>query len=460
MLPPKVFDTTDGGDVDEDYLASLSDDGPLVMGAPVSRHLPDHLWAARPELARVRQWAHARGRSADALLGAVIGRVAVLSPPTLTIDTGIGTPASLNMLIGLVGPSGAGKTSATEIARELIPICRRDLAVDLPLGSGEGLVEIFHETVLEDDGKGRQVKVRRRTKTGALLTLDEGQALTELAGRKGSTLLPTLRSAWSGATLGQTNARDETRRILEAGTYRLALLVGFQAAAAGALLGDWETGTPQRFVLFNATDPSIPDQPPNVPTDPVLARVPHTAAGQPITVSRAVCAEVRGRQLEVQRGRLLLDPLDSHRDLSRLKVAALLGVMAGRCSIESEDWDLAGIILDTSDAVRRWVANTNQAAEQQREDWRTRTTVTRQRVVAQALEADHHQRAVTGGARAMARHAHKRAGHTITRRELSRAPAGKQRDAAGIDEMIAHAEEMCWIRADGDGWCAGKARPT
>lgn len=425
-----------------------------------SRNLPEEFWTARPELDRIRTAAHARARSADAVLGAVLARVSMLTPPTLRVDTGVVIPAPVNTYVGLVAQSGGGKTSAAAVARDLVPIERDDLVVDMPLGSGEGAVELFYEWQLEDQPDGKRTKVKRRTRTGVLLTLDEGQALTELGGRNGAVLLPVLRTAWSGETVGMTNAREETKRRLEAHTYRLSFIVGFQAAAAGALLADQERGTAQRFVLFSTVDPTIPDASPRWPTEPVLDQVPPTIPGQMITVDPAVAAEIRLRALQVARGELVLDPLDAHRDQSRARVGALLAVLAGRQGVTVDDWRLAGMILDTSDAVRRWVLDTNATVENELEDARTRAAIKRQRLAAKALDDDVHTRAVIGGARAMARVAHRQPGETVTRRDLSRATAGKHRHEADPDEMIAYAEQMTWIRADGDGWVAGAARPA
>ena len=391
------------------------------------------------------------------MLGATLARVATLTPPTLTMDTGFGMPASLNLVVGLVGPSGAGKTTAVAAARQLVPIDRLDIVADIPLGSGEGLVDVFFETVTEEEN-GKKVRKKRRTKTAALVCLDEGQALAEMGGRKGATLMPTVRSSWSGETIGQANASEETKRIVKAGTYRLALVVGFQATAAGAMLADQETGTAQRFVLFSATDPTIPLEPIAWPTEAVFDCVPPTIDGQTINVDDAIKKEIRTRAHAIRTAAVVADPLDSHRDLNRLKIAGLLAILAGRVEINAEDWRLSALVMDTSDAVRRWVMETNTATAEQLEDARTRAAIKRQRLAASALDNDAHARAVAVGARAIARLAHRRKGTTISGREAARAVSGKQRhegERRRDDRPRRAASE--WIRADGDGWVAGRS---
>ena len=156
-----------------------------------------------------------------------------------------------------------------------------------------------------------------------------------------------------------------------------------------------------------------------------------------ITVEATVANEIRLRALAVARGQLVLDPLDAHRDQCRARIGALLAVLDDRDCINVDDWTLAGMIMDTSDAVRRWVLETNTAAADQLEDARTSAAIKRQRLAAKALENDVHARAVDRGARAMGRLAHRQAGEAATTRDLSRAVAGRDREQATIDEMIA-----------------------
>ncbi len=138
------------------------------------RNLPEEFWTARPELERVRQAAHARARSADAVLGAVLGVCGHADPTDADDRHRRREPACLNVLLGLVGISGANKTSSAA-ARDLVPIVRSDIVADVPLGSGDGVVELFFETVTEDDGNGKKIRVQRRTKIAALLAILNGR---------------------------------------------------------------------------------------------------------------------------------------------------------------------------------------------------------------------------------------------------------------------------------------------
>jgi hypothetical protein len=62
--------------------------------------------------------------------------------------------------------------------------------------------------------------------------------------------------------------------------------------------------------------------------------------------------EVRGRYLAWQRGEETEEVYEEHGDLVRLKIASLLAILEGRVTVNTEDWRLAGTVLDTSFAVR------------------------------------------------------------------------------------------------------------
>jgi hypothetical protein len=321
------------------------------------KNLPAEFWQ-RPLLADIRAWAHSRHRSADAVYACVRARFAATIPWTLRVDTGIATPVSLNSLTAIVADSGIGKSSAMAMAEEMVPITRTDIFVG-PLGSGEGITEAYYaEVVVPNAQTGKMEKVKKRVRDGALFDLDEGEALARLGQRTGALLLPELRKAFSGRTLGQSNAASATRRSLAANTYRLVLLVGLQPEAALALLADAGTGTPQRFVLFNGGDPTILEDGSLPPVPLVLPPPPAAVTAVPhlMSVEAGVLAEVRAHDLAVQRGATKVSPLDSQRPANRLKEAAFLALLDGRHDeICAEDWQLAGMVMDTSDVVRSTV---------------------------------------------------------------------------------------------------------
>lgn len=73
------------------------------------------------------------------------GELAWVGPGAASDGHRVGSPASLNMCVELLGSSGSGKPSASEFPRWLIPaLPYRDSLGGIPLGSGEGIAEPVH----------------------------------------------------------------------------------------------------------------------------------------------------------------------------------------------------------------------------------------------------------------------------------------------------------------------------
>lgn len=413
---------------------------------PAGPNLPASFYDERPELAHIRQAAYSAARSADAVLGATLTRVAALIPPSLKLPAPVARHGSLDVVAALIANAGDGKSTAVDVSTDLIPI--EDPAVSVqPLGSGEGIVEAYFDFVTEDGEDGKKRKVKRQVYRGLLFELDEGQALQEMGSRKGSILMPTIRSAWSGGRLGQANASGDTKRHLKPKTYRFALIAGFQTEKATALLDDAAGGTPQRFLYFDAGDPLIPDEAPPWP-GPLNWRLPLHQPG-PMGLDADVASEIRTRSLARTRREVVIDPLDAHRDQSRLKASGLLAVLAGRIDITAADWRLAGQVLDASDRVRTGIITAAQYRARMAEDASSARAARR----AAHLDDSEASRAIVSMAKAIARHVH-RAGCAdgCTRSCVTRATAGKHRKlVATIDEPIAEAARRGWVVADEDG---------
>ncbi len=420
--------------------------------AAAAPNLPAEWWTRRPELVRIRQAAHARTCSADAVLAVVLARVAALAPPSIRLPAVVGTAGTLDVAVALIGRSGTGKSTGARVAGELVPIDDEGVNV-VALGTGEGIVEAYIGEVTEiEDGKTR--KVRRQVHRSVFVTLDEGQALIDLGSRNGSTLMPTIRSAWSGDRLGQANASEERRRNLAPGEYRFALVTGFQTEHAAALLDDAAGGTPQRFLYAPAEDPTIPDDAPPWP-GPFAWTPPRHQSG-PMDIDAVVATEIRGRNLARSRGETTIDLLDAHRDLSRLKVAGLLALLADRLNITPDDWTMAGEVLDASDRVRSSIVTAAQWRAQEAE--RAHTAKLARRSVEVDRKGD--ERAHEVMARAIARHVHKDECGGCKRRCAGRSTPSKYRGLVTVDDAIDDASQRGWITVDGDTIRPGEARPA
>ncbi len=335
------------------WVASLAD-APEELPAKVEAapagdmYLPDAFWESRPVLRHVRDFARARWVTPDALLGVVFTRVLACVPPHFTLPPIVGGRASLNMFIALVGKSGGGKSVTMSAAEDAVVVDLSAFRVETP-GSGEG---IAHAYMRRGDIKAGEPPVIQHT-ASMIFNVSEIDTLVALGSRNGATLMPELRKAWSGEQLGFAYA-DPTKKLpVPAHMYRMGLIAGVQPGRSKALLDDSDAGTPQRFVWFvTGGDPGAVRQPPPEPP-PWVWKNPCTH----ITPLIPVCERVR-TELQDARYETLRNPdkeegaLDGHRGLARLKIAAALAVLDGRLEVADEDWDLAAVVISTSDAVR------------------------------------------------------------------------------------------------------------
>jgi hypothetical protein len=339
-------------------------------------NLPPEFWASRPVLKHIQAAAHSRLVSADVALYSMLARLAALWPHQVKINNGIKNGASANLFVSVVGPSGSGKTSGIGVSRNLLPrppwLPLSDFADDRPLGTGEGIAECYmgSKTVAKKDEHGvtvqdtkgaiRTEKVRAQVLHNALVHADEGEAMAKLLERSGATVAETLRRAWIGETLGQSNGSAETTRIVRDGTYSLGMIVGFQPETAQALLNDIAPGTPQRFLWCWAIDPGIPEEdvpdpgptPAVWPADGMFAGVVVPDV-RPVTFDPEIVAELKPVVRGVSKGTLSLPPLDAHFPLMLVKLSTLLAYLdCGRRNVTLEDWALAKIVWHTSRRVQ------------------------------------------------------------------------------------------------------------
>jgi energy-coupling factor transporter ATP-binding protein EcfA2 len=429
--------------------------------------LPEDFWDARPTLRHIRQAAHSRARSGDIVFGGLLARLSSLLPPELRADTGVGSPACMNMFVVLLGASGSGKSSAAWIPRRLLPPPPRiDFLDELPLGSGEGIAEAYMgEQEVETGeifrggpkkGDPKTETVRAQIRHNALFYADEGEALTkQLFGRNGATVGESLRRAWTGGTIGQFNGHKINTRVIESGTYSLGMVIGFQPETALPLLEDAPAGTPQRFLWFSSIDPSIPE---DVVDDPGLLDLALIRRGfglQPaVTFATELLRQIRVDDRARATGETRLPPLDSHKPLMLVKLAALLAILDNRVDVVVEDWQLAETVWATSCELRD--ALLEYGARQVAEDAEKKTRA----------HVDRELRAHTAKARSdqdverVARRAAKRVHEhgPMTRSALNRMIAHRDRDRLGV--ALDFAEALGWLVCEADQVLPGDSRPS
>lgn len=322
--------------------------------------LPRSFYDETDALRRIRDAANAQRVAPDAVLGAILCRVAASVNPSIMLD--LATPAGLNFITVLIGESGDGKTKANRVACRLLPkVCERD---GLPIGSGEGLIEAYMETFTDPETKR---KLKRQKHERACFYYDEGESLLRHRQRQDSTIESTLRSAWSGSAIGTTNADPERTRLLEDDSYTFALVMGLQPTFAAQFLRDDSAGTPQRFLFVSAVDAYMPDS--VAPWKGVLDFKPRELTG-PIHVDPEIIRIMDSNTVKRNKRIGVFDRLDSHRDLMTLKVAALLAILDGVDGVDLEHWHRAVLIYENSKNIRADLLNRADIAKRDQLDKR------------------------------------------------------------------------------------------
>jgi hypothetical protein len=358
---------------------------PAPPAATVLRAAPDapDFWGSRPVLEHIRDFARARRVAPWALLGITLARTVTMVPPFAVLPPLIGGVASLNLFVGIVGHSGAGKGGAEAAACDVL-----DGTADIETvtaGSGEAIAHAYMER--RRNPETRQLEAHQHT-SRVLVSVAEVDTLGALHARTAATIMPELRKAWMGERLG-FHYVDPTKRLpVPAHRYRLCMLVGVQPERAATLLDDAAGGTPQRFVWLPAADPDAPDiAPTGLPAwDWRLPRWPMATSNGHVVLP--VCETARRAIDEARLARLRGDSeaLDGHALLARLKVATALGLLDQRAGVDEEDWQLAGVIMDVSDQTRAAVVTTLAATEKRRNTARGRAEAERAVMVDEARD--------------------------------------------------------------------------
>jgi Bifunctional DNA primase/polymerase, N-terminal len=425
--------------------------------------LGEQFWQSRAYLDHIRNAALSRMVAPTSVLLAVLARASAFVHPSTCLPPIVGDVSPLSMMVALLANSGGGKSASASCARRLLPHVPIGCVANLPLASGEGVIQTYfddQEASTDDQGK----RIKKRTRYGALFILDEGQVLAEIGSRKGATILPTLRSVWSGGDAGQANASAETRRILPGGSYSFGLISLWQDESAALLLADAHGGTPQRFLWASTIDPTITADNPEWPgplewEPPPIYAIDGVPQHYPIDIDPAIVREIKEARARVGRGEVEENPLDSHRRLLKLRVAGLLGLLDGRSAINTEDWQLADALLKHSDAVRGWVLSEARRRTADANIGAAKRQAEREAVIEESAR----DRALRSAAKAAWRVAEKAttAGSKASRRQIMLGIQGRDRKHVTVDEAIDEAVRLDWIAPLGDDlFGPGKARPT
>ncbi|MFZ2242475.1 MAG: hypothetical protein WAV90_23485 [Gordonia amarae] len=349
-------------------------------------------------LARAWQTCHAYGALAAAL------SVAACAAPEATVETGIGDGAMpLNFVIGLTGPSGAGKGLASS-DRFMIPGTPLAAAPGVPLvggsaqmintaprirrhgrpASGEALITMFYEpnpNYIPPNAKAPANPAPANTtskwqRNGKALLINWGEIdqFAAKSGAKGSTLEATARSGWSGEELGDESITRVAAGLpctVDAMTYRLVLLFGVQPEK-GAALFDSAGGTLQRVIWLPVYDPDKLCDPAELQAAKAAAfQVMHLPVPRDLRRAKRPSLYVPGPTgdiivtddvidaIQYETGRPDRDPEETHATANRIRLAAIFAGWVRRpgqpCVVDMDAWYWAGLVMEVSRRTREEV---------------------------------------------------------------------------------------------------------
>ena len=375
--PPAIDRSTGGGNGMEDDEDGIS--GTVVPAIALCPLLPEDFWdtPTHPFLAHIRQAALYKMCSPDAVLHAVLINVATLTHYKWLLPD-LGSPGTLDLLAGIVANPGDGKGTAVTTGNALVQL---DLYLETtgdddkrirtrPMGSGEGMAATFFEWVEEEDANGK-VKARyKRYAIAVRFESAEGAEYKNLSDRSGQTTGALVRKMFFGQYIGHSYVGQSKDAQLPDRQYRATLILQLQPKTVAAIIAEVGEGTPQRLLYSSPKDYRLPESIDDLPDEwpgpldwkpsPVDLRL--NPAGDPhppviIKVRKEIIREVRQALLDHSRAVLPGDDMNAHRNMLRLKVAALLGCLrTGTPIVDFSDWELSGQVLATSYAVLAWAS--------------------------------------------------------------------------------------------------------
>ncbi|SKO40531.1 DUF3854 domain-containing protein [Mycobacteroides abscessus] len=359
---------------------------PTTVGDPYEKDLEDKVFGASPLLDQLRQHARSLRSGPWAVLGFTLGRTALAVPPHVQLPPVVCAPASLNLLLGVVGTSGQGKGGAVYASsgirfyteppaptapigtppdtRSFGPMPSHEVVTPTPasVGSGEAIASLFvSREKVENPIDGKSEWIMQQHTVSAWLHWDEVDTLTGQKGRQGSTLDAELRKLYSGEGLGNVT---KTNCLYCGGhIYRAVASMSIQPGRAGGLYSDEFGGLIQRLLHFGAGDPHAPEtRSPDVGQfDAVVLPdfkgsgmvTPSGAMPKLISVAPSVADEIDRDRHGALTGTSDDDPLDRHMGLTRLKIAALSAILHGEgLTVSEEWWQWAGLVIEHSRRVR------------------------------------------------------------------------------------------------------------
>jgi hypothetical protein len=316
-------------------------------------------WYSRPELKSIYENSRRTMIAPWSALGLAICRSLVSIPYWVHYESFMGT-ASLNIGVVNVGDSGGGKSRLAGLVDASLPF----LGFQVPkftmieVGSGEAIPDAYAHTAEKDDPQSNIMRgdlVWHNISHARLFSFDEVGRMFKMGSRdSGSTIFEYVKQGLSGGPLGRVLAKGGGT-LLNPQEYRFAFTTNAQPSRSAVLLNEDEIegGFPGRLLWFETRDPRAVTERDDSPIEPYgIKDIDWRLVGAIRGLPQMDAAHRRDRELYHTDQR---DPIDGHLNLVKAKVAVALMRLNGRTYLNDEDWELAGVVLEESVRVRKWV---------------------------------------------------------------------------------------------------------
>ena len=440
-----------------------------------SDYLPDEFWESSPALKYIYEVAQNRPCAPDAVLHSMLARLAACIDPAIRLELPFASSKPVSCYAGIFGNPGSGKGEAEALAEKLLPFGQldREHIAMIKLATPEGLVQAYmvrEESTNDITGEtiAHMVQAYRR---GYVLE-SEGSVFTSMARKEDSKFNGLLCGMWMSEEAGSSLANDEKSRLLPKGGYTIGMSISVQLEPAAQLLAMKSVGLPQRLGWAHARpNPAHRRNMVDVSEFTSLEEFKNLMTSpEALVVEDQQGREVRLGSWVMQLKEMSIDPtldmtkdlygliyqrsemqeLDVHEPLWKSRYTVLMALLGGQTEISDLHWWQAGVLWDTSRAVRQLVeleVEKNAAAE------RTTDAMHRAGTAAQVQE-------ILTGVNPMvvtvAKSIHRallRNDGKISQRKAQRSCVTKwHRDAYGTQEVslwdaaAAYAKEKRWVR--------------
>lgn len=319
----------------------------------------DDFWNRREFLGVIERNSYRLLRSPWALLGVTMMRALACVPYYVRFESYLGD-ASLNALFAFTAKSGSGKS-----------IVHRNIGAMFDFGIRQDEGHLWPKTAGSDAGiADRYAAVDKTTLEwvdplyrSLIWGFDEVVDLAASQERQGINLEGLMTKAYSGEPIGRETAGGRTQTLPQ-DSYRFLAYANVQPSMAGAIVNPRAVriGFAGRWIWMNAqvdfTDETAHKYNDISPMETMRLEIPAFQRGTETDVFKIKALPEMNKaykdfDMQRQKAQEETSEIDGHTLMTRTKVAVAFAVIDGRTHLISEDWDLAGVVMEHSIATRQ-----------------------------------------------------------------------------------------------------------